>query len=65
VKAVDAEKNTITVDDKTFAVAKDGVIVIDGKPGQLKLAELPMGTSVNLTLRVDQKTVGFIQAKAP
>lgn len=65
VKAVDADKNTITVDDKTFTVAKDGVIVIDGKPGQLKLAELPMGTSVNLTLRVDQKTVGFIQAKAP
>jgi RNA polymerase sigma factor (sigma-70 family) len=54
VKAVNAEKNTITVDDKTFPVAKDANIAIDGKPAQL--AGLPTGASVNLSLCVDQKT---------
>ena len=55
MKAVDAEKGTITFDDKaraevagkTFTVAKDANIVIDGRPG--KLAELPAGAYVNLS----------------
>jgi hypothetical protein len=68
VESVDADKNTITVDIngeglKTFPVAADALIVIDGKP--TKLAGLPKEASVLLTLRVDQKTVGMIQAKSP
>jgi hypothetical protein len=63
VKAVDATKGTITVDDTTYAVAKDALIVVDGR--QVTLANLPTGVEVNLNLRVDQKTVGMIQTKAP
>jgi RNA polymerase sigma factor (sigma-70 family) len=63
VKAVDAGKNTLTVDDTTYMVAKDATIVIDGKRGSL--AELPTGANVNVNLRVDQKTVSMIQTKAP
>jgi hypothetical protein len=62
VKAVDAEKKSITVDDRTFTVAKSAVIVIGGKRGEL--AGLAMGASVNLSLWVDQKTVGMIQTQA-
>jgi hypothetical protein len=71
VKAVDAEKGTITFDDKvraevagkTFSVAKDAGIVINGKPG--KLSELPAGAAVSASLCVDQKTIGRIDAKVP
>jgi RNA polymerase sigma factor (sigma-70 family) len=63
VKAVDAAKNTVTVGDATYTVAKDAVIVIDGQRGQL--AGLPTGASVSLRLHVDQRTVGMIHAKAP
>jgi RNA polymerase sigma factor (sigma-70 family) len=63
VKAVDAGKNTITVDDTTYAVAQGTDIVIDGKRGPL--AEVPVGTNVGLNLRVDGKTVRMIQTKAP
>jgi Cu/Ag efflux protein CusF len=68
VKSVDAEKNTITLEinqegDKTFAVAKDAAIEIDGKPG--KLTDLPKGATVSLSLRTDQKTAGRIEAKRP
>jgi hypothetical protein len=63
VKAVDAEKNSITVDDMTYMVARDAIIVIDGKQGPL--AGLPTGVTVNVNLRVDQKTIGMIQTKAP
>ncbi len=71
VTAVDAEKHTITFDDKcraevagkTFAVAKDALIAIDGKPG--KLADLPAGAYVDLNLRVDRQTVGQINAQGP
>jgi RNA polymerase sigma factor (sigma-70 family) len=68
VKAVDAEKNTITIDiinaggEKTFPVAKDANIDIDGKPG--KLADVPREAGISLSLSVDQ-TVRTIQAKAP
>jgi hypothetical protein len=66
VTAVDAEKNTITVDmngegEKTFAVARDAKIEIDGKAG--KLAGLPKEATVTLALSVDRKTVRWVQAK--
>src|SRR4029077_1148008 len=58
VKAVDADKNTITIkereDEKTFTLAKDANIVVDGKPG--KLSGIPVGAFVTLNLFVDQKT---------
>lgn len=64
VKAVDAAKATVTVDDTTFPIAGDAIIVVRGQKGQL--AELPTGASVTLTLHVDQKTVGMIHhAKTP
>jgi hypothetical protein len=44
-------------------VAKDAIIVIDGK--QRALADLAAGASVYLNLRVDRLTVGMIQTKAP
>jgi RNA polymerase sigma factor (sigma-70 family) len=63
VRAVDVAKNAVTVDGATYMVAKDALIVIDGKVATL--AGLTVGANVNLNLRVDQKTVGMIQTKAP
>ncbi len=68
VDSVDVEKGTITVDVngeglKSFPVARDAVVTIDGKPG--KLAGVVKEAAVVLTLRVDQKTVGRIEAKSP
>jgi hypothetical protein len=63
VKVVDAGKGTVTVEDATYPVAKDAIVVIDGK--QRPLAELPVGVEVSLNLRVDHRTVGMIQTKAP
>jgi hypothetical protein len=68
IQSVDAGKNTLTVDingegEKTFAVAKDADIRLDGKP--TKLAALPKEATVGLNLCVDQKTVRMIQAKSP
>jgi hypothetical protein len=63
VKSLDMAKNTVTVDGTTYGVAQDALIVIDGK--QLPLAKLPIGASVNVNLRVDQKTVGMIQTTVP
>src|SRR5262249_47629874 len=71
VKAVDPGHNTITFDDraragvagKTFALAGDANVVIDGKPGQL--ADLPAGSYVDLFLRVDRQTVGALRARGP
>jgi RNA polymerase sigma factor (sigma-70 family) len=57
VKAVDVEKRTITVDDKTYPVATNANIIIDNRGG---LAAVPIGASVSLRLCVDQKTVGTI-----
>jgi hypothetical protein len=67
VLAVDATNNTITVDingegEKTFAVAKDARIQINGKPA--KLADVPNEASIVLDVNLDQKTVRAIQAKA-
>jgi RNA polymerase sigma factor (sigma-70 family) len=67
VKAVDAGKSTITIEDregeKMFAVARDADIQIDGKPGTL--AGLPAGTQVGLSLNLDEKTVRGITAHGP
>jgi hypothetical protein len=68
VKAVDAAKHTLTITvagegDRTFPVARDAAIEIDGKPGQL--AAVPKEASATLSLCVDQKTVRRIQAKGP
>jgi RNA polymerase sigma factor (sigma-70 family) len=65
VVAVDLDKNTITVDipeegEKTFAVAKDATIEVDGKPGRLTM--VPKEAFVTLTLSVDQKTVRGLHA---
>jgi RNA polymerase sigma factor (sigma-70 family) len=62
VKSVDAANSTITVDDKTYPVAKDALIVIDGKQGPL--ASVPTGVNVSVNLRVDLKTVGMIQTRS-
>jgi hypothetical protein len=63
VKAVDAQKSTITVDDRTFSVAKDVIIGLDNK--RCNLPGLPSGATVKLSLRVDRKTVAMIHARAP
>jgi hypothetical protein len=71
VKAVDAAKNTITfeakgpaeVAGKTFAVAPDAYILIDGRPG--KLTELPNGSYVTLVLTVDQSMAHRVHAQGP
>jgi RNA polymerase sigma factor (sigma-70 family) len=61
VKAVDADKSTITVDDKTYPVAKNANIIIGNRGG---LAAIPTGATVALRLCVDQKTVGTIAVQA-
>jgi RNA polymerase sigma factor (sigma-70 family) len=59
VKAVDAEKNTVTIDDKTYPVARNANILVGNKSG--RLADLPVGAKVShLRLCVDQKTLGTI-----
>jgi RNA polymerase sigma factor (sigma-70 family) len=67
VRAVDAEKNTITIDDrdgqKTFSIAPDAFINADGKP--CKLAQIAVGAFVNMGLKVDQSTVCSIGAEGP
>ena len=72
VKAVDAEKGTITFDDvkaspeiagKIFFVAQDAGIEIDRKPG--KLAGIPAGAWVSVTLSADQQTARRLQAEGP
>jgi hypothetical protein len=63
VKAVDAIKNTINVDGKTYAVAKDATIVLDANPSTLE--SLPEGAFVGVTLGVDQRTVRVIHANSP
>jgi len=63
VKAIDAKKSTVTVDAKTYPVAKDAMIQVDGK--MVRLAELRTGISVTLRLNVDQKTVGMIHHTKP
>src|SRR5262249_30076063 len=69
VKAVDAQKLTITFYDKgasevackTFSIVKDAYITIDNQPG--KLTDVPVGSCVNVTLTVDQQAVRHISAR--
>jgi hypothetical protein len=71
VKAVDVGKNTITFDGKapavvagkTFAVAKDARIKIDGK--RAKLADLPPGALLELGLSADRQTILHFTAQGP
>ncbi len=66
VKTVDADKDTLTVShqgDKTFTVAKDATIVINGRPGNL--TNLPIKAFVTLGLLADQKTAQSIEAVGP
>jgi RNA polymerase sigma factor (sigma-70 family) len=62
VKAVDAERNVVTIDDTAYPVAKDAIVVVDGK--QAPLTALPTGVPVQVSLHVDRKTVGMIQTQA-
>jgi RNA polymerase sigma factor (sigma-70 family) len=62
VKAVDVAKSALTVGGMTYTVAKDALIVIDGK--QRPLADLAAGAAVHVNLRVDRRTVGMIQTTA-
>src|SRR5262249_21135087 len=48
---------------KTFAVAKDANVLIDGQPG--KLAEVPVGAHVTLTLTVDRQLARQVHAQGP
>jgi RNA polymerase sigma factor (sigma-70 family) len=57
VRAVDVENRTITVDDRTYPVAKNANVIVSGGGG---LAAVPTSASVSLRLCVDQKTVGTI-----
>jgi len=61
LKSVDAASNSITVDDATYTVARDALIIINGQPGPL--ANLQAGVGVNVNFRVDQKTVGMVQTR--
>jgi hypothetical protein len=71
VKVVDAVNNYVTFDDtaasdvagKTFAVAADASVSIDGKPG--KLADIPAGAYLNVTLTVDRQKVRSVGAQGP
>jgi hypothetical protein len=58
---VDAQNNTITVGDKTYPVAKNANIIMNGGRD---LAAVPKGATVSLRLCVDQKTVGTINVQA-
>jgi len=66
VKAVDAEKGTITFDDaekseiagKTFSLAKDAIVVVDDKAGQL--SAIAPGTFVDMRLWLDRRTIGSL-----
>ncbi|HEV3145567.1 MAG TPA: sigma-70 family RNA polymerase sigma factor [Gemmataceae bacterium] len=60
-KSLDIANYSVTVDNKTYPVAKDALVVVDGK--QCPLAAVPVGANVNVNLRVDLKTVGMIQTQ--
>jgi hypothetical protein len=71
VKSVSLGTRTITFDDKgcadvagkTFTIAKDADITIDGGPG--KLADIPPGAFANLTLTVDRQTARQVHVQGP
>src|SRR5262249_30671908 len=57
------DKARAEVAGKTFRVADDANITIDGN--RAKLAELPAGAFVNLTLSMDQKSILRLDAQGP
>ena len=71
VKSVDAERRTLTFDEKapmpvaakSVVVAPNANIEIDGKAG--KLADIPAGASLNIGLSVDGTTALHVQAEGP
>jgi RNA polymerase sigma factor (sigma-70 family) len=63
VKGVDAQKNTVVIDDKTFTLAKDANILIDGKTG--RLSGLPKGALVDVRLSMDQSVIRQLSAQGP
>jgi RNA polymerase sigma factor (sigma-70 family) len=63
VKVVDAANHAVAVDDMTYPVARDALVVIDGRTRSL--SDLQAGVEVNVNFRVDQRTVGMIQTRAP
>jgi RNA polymerase sigma factor (sigma-70 family) len=71
VSAVDAVNHTVTfaangpaeVAGKTFSVARNVGLQMDARPG--KLADLPVGSYLNITLTVDRQTVRSIWATGP
>jgi RNA polymerase sigma factor (sigma-70 family) len=63
VRAVDIQKHAITVGDRTYPVARDANIQVEGKT--VRLAGVPVGISVALRLNVDQQTVGTIHHTKP
>jgi hypothetical protein len=82
VKAVDAAKHSLTMDvprgggtkaveEKTFPVAVDVKVTLDGSlskekaPPAGRLADLPPGTGVTVRLSADQKAVIAIHARGP
>jgi hypothetical protein len=74
VKAVDADKNTITVAvpvkkgeplvDMTYTVPEDAVVVVDGKDGE-RLRAVPIDALVSLRLSPERKAVREIRAYGP
>jgi hypothetical protein len=80
LKGVDASAGTVTISlserreaatDKSYTLAKDVEVAIDTGGGRrgflkaIKLADMPMGTPVMLTLSADESTVEFIMAEGP
>jgi hypothetical protein len=70
LKALDAVKNTVSVwdkasGDKTFALAPDVAVFLDGKSEARKLSDVPVPADANLKLLADQKTVQEIWAYGP
>jgi RNA polymerase sigma factor (sigma-70 family) len=71
VSAIDPAKNTVTfaangpaeVAGKTFRVASNVWLQADARPA--KLADVPAGSYLNITLAVDQQTVRSIWATGP
>jgi Cu/Ag efflux protein CusF len=70
VKAVDAGKNTVTLQDKvdgekTYTVANDAVVYFEDQKEGKKLADLPVDSTVVLLLQTDRQTVREIRVHAP
>jgi hypothetical protein len=73
LKAIDLEKNTLTVGtkegDRTFALARDVIVTIDqgkgGKsaPGKSRLVDLSTGAVVTVRLSLDQKVVVAVKVE--